>query len=253
MVTNYLDNNHLKLVGRILSEKKFSHEIYGESFYVFDIEVPRLSGSVDLIPITISERLITSFELEIGKSISIEGQFRSYNSYENERNRLVLTVFAKDITDVKIEEVTENEENNETENVENTVEQSENKEVKKQEDHSNEVVLRGYVCKKPIYRQTPFGREIADILLAVNRAYNKSDYIPCICWGRNARFCQDLEVGKEVKIYGRVQSRVYEKKIDENTTIKKVAYEVSVANMEIIEKESNENDENIEIQNENAV
>ena len=183
MVTNYSQNNYILLVGQVTSEKKFSHEIYGESFYLFNLEVPRLSGNEDIIPITISERLIANFDLTIGKKVVVEGQFRSYNSYENERNRLVLTVFAKDIIEYKEEE------------------------EEQKEKTSNEVVLTGYICKKPIYRQTPFGREIADILLAVNRAYNKSDYIPCIAWGRNARFCENMEVGTEVKIVGRVQSR----------------------------------------------
>ena len=214
MITNYSDNNHLVLVGKITSDKRFSHEIYGETFYIFDLEVPRLSGNADIIPITISERLITSEELTIGKKVLIEGQFRSYNSYENEKNRLILTVFAKDIK-FEDEEVVENEEG--------------------KEKISNEVTLIGYICKKPIYRQTPFGREISDILLAVNRAYNKSDYIPAIAWGRNARFCQNIEVGTKVKITGRVQSRSYEKKFEDGTVETRVAYEVSIGSLEIIE------------------
>lgn len=221
MVTNFLENNHLVLVGKVSSEKTFSHEIYGEKFYMFDLEVPRLSKAVDVIPITVSERLLTNVELELGKSLAIEGQFRSYNSYENERNRLILTVFAKDITEVEEKEESEEE-----------------KVVV-----SNEVSLVGYVCKKPIYRQTPFDREIADILLAVNRAYNKSDYIPCIAWGRNARFCQNIEVGTEVKILGRVQSRKYEKKFEDGRVETRVAYEVSVSSMEIIEKKEDEKEE----------
>lgn len=217
MITNYTENNYLVLIGNIISEKTFSHEIYGESFYLFNLEVPRLSGNEDIIPITISERLIANFDLSIGKKVVIEGQFRSYNSYENERNRLVLTVFAKDIIEYK----EENEEN-------------------KKEKVSNEVVLNGYICKKPIYRQTPFGREIADILLAVNRAYNKSDYIPCIAWGRNARFCENMEVGTEVKIVGRVQSRTYEKKFEDGRIEQRVAYEVSVGSLEVIDKKDDE-------------
>lgn len=219
MVTNFLENNHLVLIGKVCSEKTFSHEIYGEKFYIFDLEVPRLSKAVDIIPITVSERLITNIDIEVGKELAIEGQFRSYNSYENEKNRLILTVFAKDISEVVEEE---------------TSEEEEKKKV------SNEVTLIGYVCKKPIYRQTPFDREIADILLAVNRAYNKSDYIPCIAWGRNARFCQNIEVGTEVKILGRVQSRKYEKKFEDGTSETRVAYEVSVSSMEIIDKKDDE-------------
>lgn len=221
MVTNLLENNHLVLVGKVTSDKRYSHEIYGEKFYIFDLEVPRLSQAVDVIPITVSERLLTSLNLEIGKKLSVKGQFRSYNSYQNEKNKLILTVFAKDI--IEVEEKEEEEENNDV--------------------VTNEVTLSGYVCKKPIYRQTPFDREISDLLLAVNRAYNKSDYIPCIAWGRNARFCQNMEVGTELKIVGRVQSRKYEKKFEDGTSETRVAYEVSISSMEIVDKDKNENED----------
>ena len=216
MITNYSENNYLVLVGKITSEKRFSHEVYGESFYIFNLDTPRLSGIEDSIPITISERLISNFDLTIGKKVEIEGQFRSYNTYENQRSRLVLTVFAKDI-----KEYVETEEN-------------------EREKISNEVTLMGYICKKPIYRKTPFGREITDILLAVNRAYNKSDYIPCIAWGRNARFCENMEIGTAVKVVGRIQSRQYEKKHEDGTIEPKVAYEVSVGNLELVNKEDDE-------------
>ena len=215
METNFADNNHITLVGKITDEKKFSHEIYGEKFYTFDLSVPRLSGNADIIPVTISERLFKDEDLVIDKKIKITGQFRSYNSYENERNRLILTVFAKDIEFLP----------NQEEEI-----------VASKDLISNEVVLTGYICKQPIYRQTPFGREIADILLAVNRAYNKSDYIPCITWGRNARYCSKMPVGTEVKVIGRVQSRAYEKKHDDGTVEQKVAYEVSISNLEVIDE-----------------
>ena len=221
MNTNYLENNHLVLVGKVTSDKRFSHEIYGEKFYIFDLEVPRLSGNADIIPITISERLLEAEGLEIDKKVIIEGQFRSYNSYQNERNKLVLTVFAKDVKFVE----------------------NQDEEIQASKDFvSNEVILNGYICKKPIYRQTPFGREIADLLLAVNRAYNKSDYIPCIAWGRNARFCENIEVGTEVKIVGRVQSRTYEKKYEDGTSETKVAYEVSISSLEVIKEDDNISD-----------
>ena len=235
MDTNYLENNYLTLVGKVTGEKRFSHEIYGERFFTFNLSIPRLSGNADIIPVTTSERLITDEMLTEGNKLLIKGQFRSYNSYENERNKLVLTVFAKDV-----EEVEENEENEENEMV-------------KKEITTNEVVLIGYVCKKPIYRQTPFGREIADLLLAVNRAYNKSDYIPTIAWGRNARFCQNLEVGTQVKIVGRVQSRMYEKKYEDGTVEQKVAYEVSICSLELIEQEGDEVKETEESTNQEAV
>ena len=164
----------------------------------------------------------------------VKGQFRSYNSYESEKNRLILTVFAKDVKVISEEEQSEEE-----------------NEMTKKDVVTNEVVLIGYICKKPIYRQTPFGREIADILLAVNRAYNKSDYIPCIAWGRNARFCQNLEVGSQIKLVGRVQSRTYEKKHEDGSVETRVAYEVSVGSLEVIEENNNEN--TVETENQEAV
>lgn len=235
MDTNYLENNYLTLVGKVTGDKKFSHEIYGESFYIFNLTIPRLSGNSDIIPITVSERLIKEETLQEGKKLLVKGQFRSYNSYENEKNRLILTVFAKDIVELEETEQEDEEEN----------------EIVKKEIITNEVVLVGYICKKPIYRQTPFGREISDILLAVNRAYNKSDYIPCIAWGRNARFCQNLEVGSQVKIVGRVQSRTYEKKHEDGTAETRIAYEVSVGSLEIIEEKNDEKE--VETESQEAV
>lgn len=225
MDTNYLENNYLTLVGRVTGEKKFSHEIYGERFFIFNLSIPRLSGNADNIPITVSERLITDEMLQEGTKLLVKGQFRSYNSYENGRNKLILTVFAKDV--IKVEE---NEE--------------EDSDIVKKDSITNEVVLVGFICKKPIYRQTPFGREIADILLAVNRAYNKSDYIPTIAWGRNSRFCQTLEVGDNIRVWGRLQSREYQKKISENEVVKKVAYEVSISKMEKVSDEEAKNKDN---------
>ena len=219
MDTNYTENNHIILVGKVTSDKVFSHEVYGERFYIFKMEIPRLSGTSDIIPITVSERLLTQ-DLNIGEKIVVKGQFRSYNTYVDNKNRLILTVFAKDI--IRESDFTDEQEELEKQNI------------------SNEVVLNGYICKTPIYRQTPFKREIADLLLAVNRAYNKSDYIPCIAWGRNARYCQNMEVGTCVKIVGRVQSRIYEKKHEDGSVEERVAYEVSIGSMEIVDQ----NDDN---------
>jgi len=225
--TNYSENNHLVLVGKVTSEKRFSHETYGEKFYIFDMEVSRLSDTTDIIPVTASERILSDELLTIGNKLVIKGQFRSYNSYVNEKSKLILTVFAKDIlTEAELSE-------EELEDTKRT---------------SNEVTLVGYICKPPIYRQTPFGREIADVLLAVNRAYNKSDYIPTIAWGRNARFCQNLPIGTEVKIVGRVQSRNYEKKHEDGTIEARVAYEVSIASLQVVNEDNNENAEKTEIE-----
>lgn len=227
MDTYYSENNHLILVGKVTSEKRFSHEVYGEKFYIFDMEVARLSDTTDIIPVTASERILSDELLTIGNKLVIRGQFRSYNSYVNEKSKLILTVFAKDI-------LTESELNEE--------------ELEDTKRTSNEVTLVGYICKPPIYRQTPFGREIADVLLAVNRAYNKSDYIPTIAWGRTARFCQNLPIGTEVKIVGRVQSRNYEKKYEDGTVEPRVAYEVSIASLQVVNEDNNENQEKPEIE-----
>ncbi|SHD78571.1 single-stranded DNA-binding protein [Schnuerera ultunensis] len=184
MVERTMDTNAVGVIGKVNSPMEFSHEMYGEGFYNFDLEVPRLSNSVDILPITISERLIVDMDLSIGSYVQINGQLRSYNRYVDNTSRLVLTVFARDIKILKDEEVDE-------------LLRS-----------PNEIFLDGYICKPPIYRTTPFGREISDLLIAVNRAYNKSDYIPCIAWGRNARFCEKLLVGDHIKLWGRIQSRI---------------------------------------------
>lgn len=205
MAGNVVDNNIVTISGKIVTGHEFSHEVYGEKFYIFYLDVPRLSDSFDRIPVTYSERLLPRESLEKDTYVEIEGQYRSYNYMNNVGNKLFLTVFARDI--IFIKDISE---------------------VK----NPNSVYLNGFVCKTPIYRTTPFGREIADILLAVNRPYNKSDYIPCIVWGRNARFCEGLNVGDNLKIWGRIQSREYVKKAPTGEMINKTAYEVSVSKME---------------------
>lgn len=200
------DNNIASLAGEIASELELSHEIYGESFYCFDMRVPRLSKSSDMVVVTVSERLMDMSALAPGKQILVDGQFRSYNNYDVKGNRLVLTVFAREIEFI--------DDYNEIKN-------------------PNQIYLSGFICKKPVYRTTPFGREITDILLAVNRAYNKSDYLPCIAWGRNARYSKRLKVGDSIRIWGRVQSREYQKRYEDGTAETKIAFEVSVTKMEI--------------------
>lgn len=203
-MTEYtMDNNWVYLAGKVNTCPAFSHEMYGEGFYSFYLSVPRLSEYVDILPVMISERLIADIQLDVGLEIVVEGQFRSYNKFLDGSNRLVLTVFARDIG-LKTEEVK----------------------------NPNQIFLHGFVCKKPIYRTTPFKREISDLLIAVNRAYNKSDYIPTIAWGRNARFCQQLSVGDQLKIWGRIQSRTYQKKMPNGELVDKTAYEVSISKME---------------------
>ena len=216
MVDNIIDTNMVKIIGKISSPLNFSHEMYGEGFYSFELEVPRLSDSVDVLPVTISERLIVNMNLSVGTYVETYGQLRSYNRYINNNSRLVLTVFARDIRVIEDEE-----------------------ELDGLLKAPNEIYLDGYICKIPIYRTTPFGREISDLLVAVNRPYNKSDYIPGIAWGRNARFCEKLLVGDHIKIWGRIQSREYQKRHSEDEVETKVAYEVSISKLEYIENDNN--------------
>lgn len=211
-------NNEVQLSGHVDSELNFSHEIYGEAFYSFVLRVMRLSDICDYINVTVSERLLQSQELQPGTFVTVNGQFRSYNNYSDTGSRLVLTVFARDIV---------------------CTEESDGDDASK---NPNYIYLNGFLCKQPVYRTTPFGREITDILVAVNRAYNKSDYIPCIAWGRNARFSANLNVGDNIKIWGRIQSREYQKRISEDETITKTAYEISISKMEVSSMEQ-ENDD----------
>ncbi|MBO5303702.1 MAG: single-stranded DNA-binding protein [Lachnospiraceae bacterium] len=208
MADKIFENNQVSIVGTIVSDFRYSHEVYGEGFYMVDVSVNRLSDFVDIIPVMVSERLVDTSENYEGQLIYIIGQFRSYNRHEEKKNRLVLSVFARELE--FIEEETED--------------------LK-----SNHIYLDGFVCKEPVYRKTPLGREIADLLIAVNRSYGKSDYIPCICWGRNARFASGFEVGSHVEIWGRIQSREYVKKLSETETEKRVAYEISVSKVERLE------------------
>ena len=205
MADKLFENNQVTMIGEIVSEFEFSHEVYGEGFY---LSVSRLSDSVDYIPLMVSERLVDVTQSYIGETISVSGQFRSYNRHEEKKNRLILSVFVRELEFV--------------DEIEDDIK-------------SNQIYLDGYICKEPIYRKTPLGREIADLLVAVNRSYGKSDYIPCICWGRNARYASSFEVGSHVEVYGRIQSREYIKKIGEEQTEKRVAYEVSVNKIEFLE------------------
>lgn len=208
MTDKIIENNQVSIIGEVASGFTFSHEVFGEGFYMLDILVKRLSDSTDRIPVMISERLIDVTQDYQGEYIQIVGQFRSYNRHEEKKNRLVLSVFAREVTFVE----------------------EENDKVK-----TNQIVLDGYICKSPVYRKTPLGREISDMLVAVNRPYGKSDYIPCICWGRNARFTSSFAVGGHVQVWGRIQSREYMKKLEGELTEKRIAYEVSVSKLEYLE------------------
>lgn len=210
MTDKVIENNQVTVMGEIVGEFVFSHEIFGEGFYLVDIRVKRLSDSFDMIPLMVSERLLDVSRDYQGMYVCVNGQFRSYNRHEERKNRLVLSVFAREI-----EFIDELEESSKT----------------------NQIYLDGYICKEPIYRKTPLGREIADVLLAVNRPYGKSDYIPCICWGRNARYANNFRVGERCAVWGRIQSREYMKKLSESEVEKRVAFEVSVSKLELLEEE----------------
>ena len=208
-----MNNNKVFLLGKIETEPVFSHETFGEAFYEMQMSVPRLSEHNDLIPITVSEKLLTNNKFDVGNKVAIKGQFRSYNKLVDGASKLVLTVFVREIIEVD------------------------------ESMNPNIIEIVGYVCKPPIYRTTPFKREICDVLVAVNRAYNKSDYLPCIAWGRNAQYIKDAEVGTQISIVGRIQSRDYQKKLSETETVTKTAYEISVSKIQI-------NGEEIETENE---
>lgn len=210
MTDKVIENNQVTIMGTIVSGFTYSHEIFGEGFYMTGVKVERLSESADMIPMMISERLVDVTKDYTGENVVVSGQFRSYNRHEERKNRLVLSVFAREL-----------------EFVDQIAESAK----------TNQIFLDGYICKEPIYRKTPLGREIADLLLAVNRPYGKSDYIPCICWGRNARYASNFQVGSRCLVWGRIQSREYMKKISEEEMERRVAYEVSVSKLELVEPE----------------
>lgn len=205
MMNEEKSNNRVFIKGEIVSEARYSHEVYGEGFYETDVLVKRLSGQADVLPVTVSERLIEAHHLSLGSKICAVGQFRSYNKLIDGKSKLMLTVFVRELVDGETAQ------------------------------NPNNIVLSGYICKQPVYRTTPFNREIADVLVAVNRAYNKSDYIPCIAWGRNARFVRNLGVGDKVALSGRIQSREYNKKISETESKTMTAYEVSISKLAAFE------------------
>lgn len=206
-----IENNKVTLSGEIVSDFEFDHECYGEKFYTAMLASERTSGYRDIIPVMVSERLIDVKADWMGRFVRVSGQFQSYNKHEGERNRLILSVFVREFEEYELPELIEEE---------------------------NHISLDGFICKQPIYRKTPLGREIADILIAVNRPYGKSDYIPCIAWGRNARFAGGLEVGTRLQIFGRIQSRIYHKKMEngEPEPIERTAYEVSVSKLMVVEE-----------------
>lgn len=208
MTDKVIENNKVTVMGEIISEFSFSHEIFGEGFYMMDVRVKRLSESYDVIPVMVSERLLDVNADYRGMYVCIGGQFRSYNRHEERKNKLVLSVFAREID--FMEELEES-------------------------SRTNQIFLDGYICKEPIYRKTPLGREIADVLLAVNRPYGKSDYIPCICWGRNARYASSFRVGERCVVWGRIQSREYVKRLEDEQIEQRVAFEVSVSKLELMD------------------
>lgn len=210
MVDKVIENNRVSITGEIVSKFEFSHEVFGEGFYIVNVSVSRLSESADIIPIMVSERLVDVRRDYRGCMVEASGQFRSFNRHENNKNKLLLSIFAREI-----------------EFTDNAGEYAK----------TNQIYLDGYVCKPPVYRKTPLGREISDLLIAVNRPYGKSDYIPCITWGRNARYSSRFEVGCHIRVWGRIQSREYTKRTENGESVQKVAYEVSVSKIEFVDNE----------------
>ena len=208
MSDKMIENNQVSIVGEVVSDFTFSHEVFGEGFYMLEVVVSRLSHMEDRIPLMVSERLVDVKESCMGKIVEVHGQFRSYNKHEEGRNRLILSVFVREFSFV-------GEEGTLT--------------------RPNSIYLDGYICKPPVYRMTPLGREIADLLMAVNRPYGKSDYLPCICWGRNARFAGKFEVGTHIHLWGRIQSRTYQKRLEDDVVEKRTDYEISVNKIECVE------------------
>lgn len=204
-----MKNNNVLLTGKIVSEPEYSHEVYGEQFYNLFLDVNRKSDIADVIPLTISERLFDVSKECIGTVINVSGQLRSFNLHEKSKNRLILSVFVRDIEIITDEYEDE-----------------------------NEIMLDGFICKDVVYRKTPLGREIADLLIAVNRSYGKSDYIPCVVWGRNAVYTSGLPVGTHLKLTGRIQSRGYVKMYEDGTEEQRTAYEVSVSKINVLEEEN---------------
>ena len=208
-----IENNKIELCGVIASVPELNHKTYGENFYGFRLSCSRKSTEKDMLPIIVSDRLVEIKDLQVGKKISVKGQVRTFNKHiSDDKRKLLIMVFARDVREIE-------------------------EESESAPEFNNNVKLSGYICKPPVYRVTPKGREIADVLIAVNRTYGKSDYIPCIAWGRNARFASTIEVGGHLQVQGRVQSREYTKKINEEETEKRVAYEVSVSKIDFVEDE----------------
>ena len=201
------NNNSVEIAGEVVSSPVFDHETFGERFYKFFISAERLSGCKDIIPVIVSERLFNIDNFTFGKQLRVFGQFRSFNDHSDSGNHIVLSVFSRDIEEMEGSDLA-----------------------------INSIWIDGFICKNPVYRKTPQGREIADVIIAVNRQYGKSDYIPCIAWGRNARFVSRLQVGNRIRLSGRIQSRVYNKKISDDEVVEKTAYEVSVSKIEVEEE-----------------
>ena len=204
-MSRLIENNKVRIVGEIVGQFEYSHEVFGENFYIGQLKIERTSGILDFIPIMVSDRMVDVSADWNGIFVEIEGSFRSYNKKDEEKRKLLLSVFVRDFN--QLENASYND---------------------------NDVELDGYICKEVIYRKTPLGRDVSDLLIAVNRPYGKSDYIPCIAWGRNAVYSTELEVGTRIKLYGRIQSREYAKRISDTETETRTAYEVSVSKLEVV-------------------
>ena len=194
--------NHITLTGALASAPEYSHSNHGRRFYSFYLEVSRLSGAIDRLQILASEELLASTCVTEGEALTVEGQIRSFNNRAPHGRKLIISVLAETIA------VTDG-------------------------PHANQVILQGVICKEPVFRRTPLGREICDVMLAVNRPYHRADYLPCILWGRCAQEVSDYPVGTVLSITGRLQSREYLKVID-GVAEQRTAYEIPAVTAQIV-------------------
>lgn len=197
--------NTVILRGELQGLPTFSHENHHKQFYRFILAVKRLSGTVDLLPVIAESRVLNAMDLSGGSMLRVEGQIRSHNSRENGIRRLLIFVFASRI-------------------------------VPEEGDPVNDVTVCGPLCRMPIYRRTPLGRDICDVMLTVPRAFHRADYLPCILWGRVAGQIASCHTGEQIRLHGRMQSRIYTK-LTEHGAQERTAYEISALSAEILKDE----------------
>ena len=195
--------NQIIVRGSLTALPRFSHENHGKRFFRFSLEVPRLSGNVDILPVVAEEKILNQMDLSGGEMLTVIGQIRSHNTRQEGVRRLLVFIFAADM-------------------------------IAEDAEPMNDVMIEGPLCREPVYRRTPLGREICDAMIAVPRAFNRADYLPCILWGRTAQDISRCHTRDRVRITGRLQSRVYTKLTDDGP-IERTAYEISALSAEVLD------------------